>query len=86
MKNPLNGIFLFFNFHLRKVKKKLESIMILFTEKVRKSSFFFWFFSCDHFNDSLSKNPSKISHEKGEETRDTIPNDGLEIGLTTSNK
>ncbi len=60
--------------------------MILLTEKIRIRFFLFWFFSCDHLNDTLCQDPTKITHEKSEKTCDTVTNDSLNIRLATSDK
>ena len=64
----------------------LESIFVLLCEIIRECSILFRLFTCYHLNDSLSKYPSEIAHEKGEETGDTISKDDLEIVLTTRDK
>lgn len=64
----------------------LESIFVLLCEIIRECSILFSLFTCYHLNDTLSKYPSEISHEKGEETGDTISKDDLEIVLTTRDK
>ncbi len=63
-----------------------EPVFIFFTKIIGKRPILFRFFSCNHFNDTLSKNPTEITHKEGEKTSDTISKDYLEVILSTRYK